>query len=398
MKMSLGAFIAQLRKEKGLTQKQLSEILGVSDKTISHWEREESAPDISILPILADTLGVTVDELLAGEKKNIPITEEATPSTAKEPIHTKSEDDLHKFKTKNIIAISVSALALLCGICLFLFLGTLIVTIDLLVFGISAIYTWTVYYNYTYKHKDEPNIKQKSLRISSISFYCNFAFALITITSLFIEALSIFVLLSFIIAPLICILIEIFLRKKGVFPKDPKWPKERRDKLKLKIACTLMAFALLFLTLFANEEFPYDYIIYDMAEYTEYANRQEFDNYIEKEASYPTKRYEEDHIFKVNIFSDDGTAETASVYYKNSNTGMGHYLYYTYNNKDVAAIITTDGDGFPIKCYTHGALLAVEDKTELTTNIIKISLLMLYPVSVIISVCVYFAIKKKKGL
>ena len=64
MKLSLGAFIAQLRKEKGLTQKQLSEILGVSDKTISHWEREESAPDISILPILASTLGVTVDELL----------------------------------------------------------------------------------------------------------------------------------------------------------------------------------------------------------------------------------------------------------------------------------------------------------------------------------------------
>ena len=64
MKMSLGAFIAQLRKEKGLTQKQLSEILGVSDKTVSHWEREESAPDISILPVLAETLGVTVDELL----------------------------------------------------------------------------------------------------------------------------------------------------------------------------------------------------------------------------------------------------------------------------------------------------------------------------------------------
>ena len=49
MKMSLGAFIAQLRKEKGFTQKQLSEILGVSDKTVSHWEREESSPDISLL-------------------------------------------------------------------------------------------------------------------------------------------------------------------------------------------------------------------------------------------------------------------------------------------------------------------------------------------------------------
>lgn len=65
---SLGSFIALLRKEKGLTQKQLAELLNVSDKTISHWECDETSPDISILPELASLLGVTVDELLKGEK------------------------------------------------------------------------------------------------------------------------------------------------------------------------------------------------------------------------------------------------------------------------------------------------------------------------------------------
>ena len=60
----VGRNIERLRKEKGITQKELADYLNVSDKTVSHWEREESAPDISILPVLAETLGVTVDELL----------------------------------------------------------------------------------------------------------------------------------------------------------------------------------------------------------------------------------------------------------------------------------------------------------------------------------------------
>lgn len=68
-KKTLGAFIALLRKEKGLTQKQLAELLNVSDKTVSHWECDENSPDISLLPFLAETLGVSVDELLKGEKK-----------------------------------------------------------------------------------------------------------------------------------------------------------------------------------------------------------------------------------------------------------------------------------------------------------------------------------------
>lgn len=68
-KSSLGNFISLLRKEKGLTQKQLAELLNVSDKTVSHWECDETSPDISLLPELAKTLGVSVDELLKGEKK-----------------------------------------------------------------------------------------------------------------------------------------------------------------------------------------------------------------------------------------------------------------------------------------------------------------------------------------
>lgn len=62
-----GKLIAELRKQQGLTQQQLADRLNLSNKTISKWESGSGSPDISNLPILADTLGVSVDELLRGE-------------------------------------------------------------------------------------------------------------------------------------------------------------------------------------------------------------------------------------------------------------------------------------------------------------------------------------------
>ena len=65
---AFGAFLAGLRKEKGLTQKELAQQLYVSDKAVSKWERGLSLPDISLLTPLAEILGVTVTELLRGER------------------------------------------------------------------------------------------------------------------------------------------------------------------------------------------------------------------------------------------------------------------------------------------------------------------------------------------
>ena len=56
----LGANIAKYRKEKGLTQDKLAELLYVSDKTVSKWETGKSGPDILIISDLADVLGVVV--------------------------------------------------------------------------------------------------------------------------------------------------------------------------------------------------------------------------------------------------------------------------------------------------------------------------------------------------
>lgn len=69
MKKTLGMMIAELRKEQGMTQLELAEKMGVTDKAVSKWERDLSCPDINSLPNLAALLKVSVDELMQCKKE-----------------------------------------------------------------------------------------------------------------------------------------------------------------------------------------------------------------------------------------------------------------------------------------------------------------------------------------
>ena len=64
-----GQFISKKRKEKGMTQKELAEQLGVTNKAVSKWETGQGLPDVGVLPKLGETLGVSVDEILQGGEK-----------------------------------------------------------------------------------------------------------------------------------------------------------------------------------------------------------------------------------------------------------------------------------------------------------------------------------------
>lgn len=64
----VGKFIARLRKERGITQEALGRMLGVTNKTVSRWENGNYMPDIELLVPLGGELGVSVNELLAGER------------------------------------------------------------------------------------------------------------------------------------------------------------------------------------------------------------------------------------------------------------------------------------------------------------------------------------------
>ena len=88
---TLGRRIARLRLEYGMTQERLAMKMGVTAQAVSKWENDLSAPDIMLLPELARTLGVTVDELLEGRKSQEIVPAESEPEP--EPAASSSRAD-----------------------------------------------------------------------------------------------------------------------------------------------------------------------------------------------------------------------------------------------------------------------------------------------------------------
>lgn len=72
----IGSFLKELRKEKGITQEQFAEILGVSGRTVSRWETGNNMPDISLLIHIAEYFDVSIPEIINGERKSENMNEE----------------------------------------------------------------------------------------------------------------------------------------------------------------------------------------------------------------------------------------------------------------------------------------------------------------------------------
>ena len=70
-KQTFGTMIASLRKEAGMTQLELAEKMGVTDKAVSKWERDLSCPDVNTIPKLAETFGVSVDRLMQAKTESV---------------------------------------------------------------------------------------------------------------------------------------------------------------------------------------------------------------------------------------------------------------------------------------------------------------------------------------
>lgn len=112
-----GKFIAACRKEKKLTQIQLARQLGITDRAVSKWETGKSMPDSSIMLELCQILGITVNELLRGEK----ITMENVETTANETLVAMKQRDERNLSLNKIISVIFSATLLIatvtCMIC-----------------------------------------------------------------------------------------------------------------------------------------------------------------------------------------------------------------------------------------------------------------------------------------
>ena len=111
---SIGQFIAALRRANGMTQQAVADRLNVSNKAVSRWERDECAPDLSLIPALAELFGVTCDELLKGERiiQNEP-RDKAGPKVEKQ-IKALLNRAVSRFKTVMWVSMALSAMGFVC--------------------------------------------------------------------------------------------------------------------------------------------------------------------------------------------------------------------------------------------------------------------------------------------
>ena len=109
-KKTMGSFLAALRRANGMTQKELAERLNVSDKSVSRWERDDGAPDLALIPVIAEVFGVTCDELLRGER--VAAGEEqgaqSTPKGEQQKKHLLAAS-LSRFRSRCCIALALAA-------------------------------------------------------------------------------------------------------------------------------------------------------------------------------------------------------------------------------------------------------------------------------------------------
>lgn len=120
-KQKIGAFIATLRKEKGITQKELAEQLSISDKAVSKWETAASVPNIDLLIPLSNLLGVTVTELLMGQRieQNDALSATEVEQVVKAAISYPKEKQIRTYHTKSkwgliwIVAFLIACLEIL---------------------------------------------------------------------------------------------------------------------------------------------------------------------------------------------------------------------------------------------------------------------------------------------
>lgn len=111
-KKTIGTFIAALRKAHGMTQQELADRLGVSNKAVSRWERDETAPDLSLIPAIAEIFGVTCDELLKGERIFCESEQPKSEPKVDKQLKALVNRSISSFKTMIYIAIALSVIGL----------------------------------------------------------------------------------------------------------------------------------------------------------------------------------------------------------------------------------------------------------------------------------------------
>ena len=172
---TIGKFISALRKANGMTQKDLAEQLNVSDKTVSRWERDEGAPDLAMIPVIAEIFGVTCDELLRGERKSPTerkLMSEQERDSEESEYTVKGEKQrqrllkltLSQYQNRTCIAMGVSVVGMIVAlICNLAFLKAVLGFLLGTVFFVASIVCQAIFMNHSFLSVEDAGLVKQEL-------------------------------------------------------------------------------------------------------------------------------------------------------------------------------------------------------------------------------------------
>lgn len=376
---TIGKFIAALRRANGYTQRELAEKLCVSDKAVSRWERDECAPDLMLLPVIAEIFGITTDELLRG-KRNSPDHAAEEPRTA-----AKSEKQLKNFMRKkqtryrnsSLISVGIAAVGLIAAmICNFGFLRARIGLLVGSIFYLAAVVCQICFANFYLSdpEKEEDALAKRLLPFNQeilntsrnaivgivALFVVTLPLAFVYDTSMGMTLGSWFVcgLIFGIVYGLVCFLCHIlffdtlFVKKTahltGRTPYSPAFGKKIR-RLFLRFIVIALAGAILPLFGMAIVISTDDTVF---AKGTEHDSYESFKQYMEQEKDYNGEGW----MVVEPVPDENGEYIPASIPFHDGDGNV--VVEYYWNNREVTRISgnSDSQDRLPITTYTHAEI------------------------------------------
>ncbi len=361
---TLGSFIAVLRKASGMTQKELAQKLNVSDKAVSRWERDESAPDLTLIPVIADIFGVTSDELLRGERSQRE-TEEIFSQKSQKQLDYILERNAMKFKVQSIICSGVALIGLIAAmlfdfalartdvgvLCAYvLYLAAAIGETACSVFAFFAINS---------NEFDEKKLASHKAKLKKMILITAFIIAVCAVSTAFLP-IGLYFWTYIIPAVTFGIAALCFLGKWAKAKRSEITDEKEFYKTKLRVTTASATAAIIALTIVGHVCFFGVVGCENFSDGTVHSSFEEFKEYMETPSD-KSLSWERDVYLALQNSVEDGTdyaQEWQDILDQNMDfielQDSGEMLYYSHINQDVNGIFFGDADNgyLPITTYT----------------------------------------------
>lgn len=432
-KKTIGGFIATLRKANGMTQKELAERLNVSDKTVSRWERDDGAPDLAAIPVIAEIFGVTCDELLRGERKSPTERAERTEETETTPKGEKQRQRLLKsalsqYQNQTFIAMGVAVVGVIAAlICNLAFQQAVLGFLIGAIFFTAGIICQVVFLNKAFLKVEDAGVQEEYFSdyrnkviliaeksISLIVLLLGFTFPMITVNAnfglefnsmLLYGTVSVVIFLMIYAAALY--VVNGCLLKKGVYRLSGKeletYVQNRRLKKKCAVGYAIVLAVTLVIQLLGNamiwntEQLSMSYAM-------TFDDYESFIAFMERDVP-----CDPDYIYDWNVFSVEVESSAEQIEWYNEDGNLiseegfpvttlkdenGNVICtYTHRNQSVSSISYTSKDGtvLPIQVVTTSGYRSADD----LSHGINTAYCLLYPLELLIVLLIYFKKRPK---